>query len=649
MEIEQAQAWLAQNPNDPRAAAIKAKIASAPAPVAVDDQAKMWAEQNPDDPRSAQIMQKISSNTDRVVDEAHPAVAWKDRALVKNFGNDTGMAYMQEKYPNLQFKPDGSNLLIKGKNETEWRKLDPSSFELSDISDVAYDIGSGVVEGGAAAAGALLGNVPGMMAGAGVAGAASEGIRQGIGKLLGVNKEVSGTDVLATGVASGLLAPVFGAGKVSKGLRGSLSNMAGKVSGDAAEKIATKEASSLAERGLLGAGYDQFKNKFAPGIASLTSGEKASVYKTYINNLDEIENMTDDVVQERAVGLFTGVEEALQQEKREVGDIFNKVRGTDAGIDISDIKADFTSKINSLKEKQSSEGLKAWEKKYLATLKSDFNDMFVRETTGVAEDGTETILRKQIGDVVPVNEAMEIKRNLNEISQYRSAYKELDAVAVGEIKKTGGSAYGKLNKNIEDVFEQIPEANAKYREIKQMEGFLDKLKTKTGKDSSEFGPKALDVLLSTDSKTASKIFRNNKVQEIAQRYGIDVENEARKIEAYVRLKKPSLMPVSNTGSNTPRGLIASGAGAAGAAALGDARGDSGIAGSIAVGGTLGLLALSPKAWKTYLKQGVKGEQFLKKQFQKMGQQAPKDLKQYFNKQMAAQGMWNTMRSREENK
>jgi hypothetical protein len=82
------------------------------------------------------------------------------------------------------------------------------------------------------------------------------------------------------------------------------------------------------------------------------------------------------------------------------------------------------------------------------------------------------------------------------------------------------------------------------------------------------------------------------------------------------------------------------------AALGGATDEGGLGGGpgTVAGIGLGLIGLSPKAWRFYLSQGKRGEDFIKKQFQKAGQKAPRNIREYLNKQMAAQSIWGTMQN-----
>lgn len=156
-----------------------------------------------------------STNLDnpKINEEMHPDISFMDRAVVKNFGQGTESSakYLQEKHPNLDIKPFGDRVLIKDKNASEWKVLDPdtgffSKDILNDAGDIVYDIGSGIAQGAALAGGTLVGTPLTGIAANAATGAASEALRQGLGKAIGIdNKLDQGVkDTLTVGAISGL-------------------------------------------------------------------------------------------------------------------------------------------------------------------------------------------------------------------------------------------------------------------------------------------------------------------------------------------------------------------------------------------------------------------------------------------------------------
>ena len=127
-----------------------------------------------------------------------------------------------------------------------------------------------------------------------------------------------------------------------------------------------------------------------------------------------------------------------------------------------------------------------------------------------------------------------------------------------------------------------------------------------------------------------------------ERVNPDVARQADLVQAYYRLNDPSFFPTSGTATSTSRTIAMGTLGAAAGAATNEG-GLGGGPGTVA-GMAIGLIGLSPKAWRFYLSQGKRGENFLKNQFRKAGQKVPRDFKNYFNRQMAAQSIWGTMQN-----
>jgi hypothetical protein len=159
----------------------------------------------------------------QVEDIAHPDISTKDRFIVKNFANtpQDAINYLAKKYPEHDIELKGNDIAIKRKDELNFKKLDPSSLELADIGDIGYDVLSGVGETAATGLAGIGTAGWGAIPAGAAASAASETIRQGIGRTLGVNPEVSGTDIAISGAIGGAF-PLAG-----KAVRGAW-NFAGK-------------------------------------------------------------------------------------------------------------------------------------------------------------------------------------------------------------------------------------------------------------------------------------------------------------------------------------------------------------------------------------------------------------------------------------
>lgn len=166
--------------------------------------------------------QEATNGTPQIVEEMHPEISTADRAIVKNFSSspEKSANYLKKHNPQLDTRVWDGRVLVKGKNEKEWRPLDPDAEGFDglaefgrDVLDVGYDVASGIAEGLATAGGAVGGALAGMGVGAlpaamltsGAASAVSEAARQKLGQWAGIDQEVSGSDVLAAGTIGGLL------------------------------------------------------------------------------------------------------------------------------------------------------------------------------------------------------------------------------------------------------------------------------------------------------------------------------------------------------------------------------------------------------------------------------------------------------------
>lgn len=182
-------------------------------------------------------LEKLAGADAPVTDEMHPGLTFKDRLLVKTFGNDpkSTVKYLQKEHPELEIKTgkDGE-VLARAKGETSYRVLDPSGLDLQDVTDVAGDVVQGGLSSLAALGGGLAGNLPGAVAAGAASNAGLEAMRQKIGQALGINDDFSKLGVAAAGIGGAAGPLLFGAGK-------------------AAPSILTKLASKPAEAAVTGA------------------------------------------------------------------------------------------------------------------------------------------------------------------------------------------------------------------------------------------------------------------------------------------------------------------------------------------------------------------------------------------------------------
>lgn len=155
----------------------------------------------------------------RIEDKRHPDITFASRAGFKAWNTDPvkGLQYLKKRNPGLQWSLDkDGNPIAKKPEERTWSKLDPSSFELEDITDLAYDIPAGMAEAAATAAGGLFGGLPGAMVAGSGAAATTEGLRQTIGKLVGTDETYDEGVLAAATTLGGLSTALLGSGATTK-------------------------------------------------------------------------------------------------------------------------------------------------------------------------------------------------------------------------------------------------------------------------------------------------------------------------------------------------------------------------------------------------------------------------------------------------
>lgn len=152
--------------------------------------------------------QGAMNDTPNIIEEMHEGISAADRAIVKNLSTspEKSASYLKKHNPQLDTRVWDGRVLVKGKQEKEWRVLDPdtgifSSDILNDIGDVGYDVASGVAQALALPAAGIVGS--------GLAGAGAEALRQGLGSVAGIEDNINVGDIALTG-AIGAAVPAAG-------------------------------------------------------------------------------------------------------------------------------------------------------------------------------------------------------------------------------------------------------------------------------------------------------------------------------------------------------------------------------------------------------------------------------------------------------
>jgi hypothetical protein len=214
----QALDWITENPQDQRTPAIMQKLG-------IDEQsvaAWKYAKENPSDKRAIPLRNKVYNQ----IAEKRPAadsqgVSDMDRFLIKNLVDNEPK--VQEEYlkrKGFETRLINNEVEVKKPGDTEFKKIDPSGFDLFDVTDLAGDVIEGVagaVTTGAKALGLIGAPATGgasLAAASGIGGLVSGGLetaRQVAGKQLGLRDEINKSKI-AQNTAIGLAMP--GAGKL---------------------------------------------------------------------------------------------------------------------------------------------------------------------------------------------------------------------------------------------------------------------------------------------------------------------------------------------------------------------------------------------------------------------------------------------------
>lgn len=543
-----------------------------------------------------------------VVNEIHPELSdikgLKTRTVYKALGTDpeASFNYLQKEYPNMNFKKDSSGeVLVKSPTEAQWRKLDPSGFDVRDISDLAYDVPAGIAQGAVTAASGIagataggIGAIPAAMAGSAASGAALETARQGLGKYFMPDQEFSGTDIGIAG-ATGAVSPLlFGTGATAK-----------QALAAGGKELAKDVMSS--QRGLLGRGYDAVAGKVGPMLGELVSGEKAPVIKKAANMLPELKasETNPEVVTSGLKQAVQDIPEKLKTATKQVGDIMGEARNVidNASIPPGLVKygekakpqgsiptASFTDPFKELAEKLSSgasgsEGQMADLQALNTVLKREFDNLPENMTAEQAQMFSNRMreLSKQYG--------MNYSKGGTTVSATQGA-SAVDAQIASAFEKTRRNVNESIIKRLEQV---APEYKNKYDDAVESYGYLKDL---AKNNEAKFkNPKSVRDTLTR--ATRDDIEAQNLL-DLEQATGVDLTELAKEQAAFRSFSKPSFDIRSLGGStSTSRAVPLALAGGALGYYAGQQSGTSPYLTSM-LGLALGSKAGSPAALRAYM-------------------------------------------------
>lgn len=531
---------------------------------------------------------------EKILNEAHPDVSLGSRLMFKNFGADTnsGIKYLTRENPGLEFKTDKSGEIIARKpGETQWKKLDPSGINLTsiagikeagrDIGDVAFDIPAGVAQG-AATAGAgimaaptIVGALPAAAAAGAASGAGLEGIRQGIGRLAGVNEEFDPTQI---GIAGG-------AGAISPLLLGTGGTAA--QAAKAALKTGASEAAILsAQRGAIGRGYDATANFVGPRLGEMASGINKDVIETakkYLPDLRKADTSPDVVVdnlRQAQEKIVSGLKSKTTSAGKTMENVVSQL--DDAGTKIS--TDSILSPVNAIKAKIEKEGIdSAAKKELLNDVQGTINKYFSVEKKGLVMDPVTLELKEQVSKEIP----KEITAG-----QANSMYFELKELAkkygfdYGDIGTSSG-ALGGVNRSDARIASAFKDAaGAAKDQIKSAAAeHSDELAETYAKANADYGTFAAfrdefnNASKSEESfsRFLQKVSRDpiykQSAQELSKETGVNIRETMLKNEAFKKFTNPAKDVLSLGGStSTSRTIPLAIAGGAAGYAVGQSSG-----------------------------------------------------------------------------
>lgn len=540
------------------------------------------------------LLGDLENKSSPVIDEMHPGIDFTTRLVYKNFGadSDASFNYLQKKHPELNFKKDASGeVLAKAPGESSWRRLDPTGFDLQDITDVGYDVLAGVGEGAAAVTGGLVGGAAGLPSGpgaiatglggaalaGGAAGGGLEALRNQIGQFAGIEQEQSLGDI-GTAAAFGAASPLLlGTGAGAK----QVAKQALKSGLDDAGKAALKET----QRGLLG----RTKSKISSKVGQFMSGVDSDTLEYMSKNLDKVR-----AAEQSGTGgaeiygeLREQIQGSLQSKLDDVGRSLGETQGAEGiQVSIKEVEKPMVDLIKKYEEK----ALKAIDKfGDGATEKVDFqNYEYVRDKLSPYLTGSDEVISGyDVKDYLDnLNEVTQIAKNPNMAKKPKV---DKDIIRISRIaadnldKQASSSAAGSIYKDFK----------SQYGKLKTIE---DKVVNKWFKDD-QATERTLNSLLSPKKKS-----QRLDISKAMSELGVPVNDTARESVANSLFVNPNMDVLSSMGTtSTSRSVPLGGLGGFIGYGLGSKIGDGHGGGAVGAGilGYLGSKVGSPATMRKF--------------------------------------------------
>jgi len=616
------------------------------------------------------------------VEDVAADIPWQDRLAVKNFGGslEDQVSYLQKNNPNLDVRAYNGEIVAKTPGETKFKRLDPTwsaspAEAVQDITDIGYDVASGILTGAAGAAGAVPGALAGFgvgglgtaMATSGAASAGLEGLRQALGVAGGVRKDISGGEIATSGLLGGLTTGLFGGGAsksliekaaskpeiVAKQLKKVMDVVPETMQADAQKAFASKIIED-SQKGLI-------SRKLGSKALSLVSGvdeqavKKASDYvspelvASFEGVLDPAKKYTfmevSDLLEKEGAGeigakaIETFVTAANDYKNTLQGKIGSIIEQIDKPVDANRFRKPLEDYIDSLVNQMKTEpggGLKSTKELLDEARKAaDLFGVVEKPQEGVMAGAEE--LRRGLRSGEPLNISAksfyDLKNSISDRLDFNASQVALDGKPIKS--KRVKEILSNINKDMGTELDQLMKPLSKNENIRQ-----DYAKLKNFQ--RVLAPKFRNEEAALKTLSNSKTISNKVVRQNIE----DFSNEIVKSPVLLDLAdlanvnkvfgEPSLETVSAGGATSTGKFLRGGTIGAGAGYLGGlATGIPGAANTGAmIGGAIGGLATSPAA----IKQVLNAQAGVKSLFKNKTTEQVKNIIQQLNDQYANESL-----------
>lgn len=488
--------------------------------------------------------QQAQASEPVINNERAEGISFADRAIVKNFSQspEVSAQYLRQQNPDKDIQVHNGQLLVKDKGATEYNVVDPEGFDLEDITDVAYDVGSGIAE---AVAFPFTGSL-----GSGAIGAGSETLRQGIGNLAGLENDAAQTAQDAA-LVGGVSATIPAVGKflkpaikgVANSGKGLVSKLTQATKGDVDTFVNRGDELDGILRSDTGftdsfndiitevaAKEKQFKNEIGQQFAELRKqGIEVDISTAKKVYDDKIAELQSKVSRGSASDADIGLLESIQKERDNLFSRSNQMR------DITSTNNEVTGEIVEDQNLMSQLGMQTPSSTVNQTGRRSVTDTFQAvddgTTTGdlIAGGKLNTNPRTELADGQDISDAMDIRQRLANNANFKNRSdlsKSLDSSSVSENLAARG--YGEIGQSIDNVAAEIgsKESRQQFKDHIEFVGDIAKhFKT----------PESVESFLKAADKGGRKTI-TEKLSRIDKRFGTDLTSKNQLVSTAQALK-----------------------------------------------------------------------------------------------------------------